>query len=165
MPTPTSSPDTLDTDVVVVGAGAGGLSTAVTAAYHGLRVVVLERSAVCGGATAWSGGWMWAPGNPLARADGVDEDVELVRLEDAVGRAAGVVAAAFVVEDRHLLGRAFAPAHADLQRMRQRVARELAHLWQPGDVDDFLVRHQDLMAAAIERRTGLDNNIARSAVR
>ncbi len=66
-------------DVVVVGAGAGGLATAVTAARHGLRVVVLERADVCGGATAWSGGWMWAPGNPLARADGVTEDVEQFR--------------------------------------------------------------------------------------
>ncbi|MEQ3553331.1 FAD-dependent oxidoreductase [Pseudonocardia nematodicida] len=61
-------------DVVVVGAGAGGLSAAVTAAHRGLRVTVLERADVCGGATAWSGGWMWAPGNPLARTDGVDED-------------------------------------------------------------------------------------------
>jgi succinate dehydrogenase/fumarate reductase flavoprotein subunit len=42
-------------------------------------VVVLERAAVCGGATAWSGGWMWAPGNPLAHADGVVEDVEEFR--------------------------------------------------------------------------------------
>ena len=63
----------------MVGAGAGGLSTAVTAAHHGLRVVVLERADVCGGATAWSGGWMWAPGNPLAHADGVHEDVEQFR--------------------------------------------------------------------------------------
>ena len=77
----------LDTDVVVVGAGAGGLSTAVTAAFHGLRVVVLERADVCGGATAWSGGWMWAPGNPLAHADGVVEDVEGFRsyLQAALG--------------------------------------------------------------------------------
>jgi succinate dehydrogenase/fumarate reductase flavoprotein subunit len=66
-------------DVIVVGAGAGGLATAVTAAHEGLSVVVLERAAVCGGATAWSGGWMWAPGNPLARADGVVEDVEQFR--------------------------------------------------------------------------------------
>jgi succinate dehydrogenase/fumarate reductase flavoprotein subunit len=71
--------NSLQVDVVVVGAGAGGLSTAVTAAHHGLRVVVLERAEVCGGATAWSGGWMWAPGNPLARADGVHEDAEQFR--------------------------------------------------------------------------------------
>ena len=76
MTTPVPS---LPADVVVVGAGAGGLSTAVTAAHHGLRVVVLERADVCGGATAWSGGWMWAPGNPLAHADGVHEDVEQFR--------------------------------------------------------------------------------------
>ncbi|MBV9922805.1 MAG: FAD-dependent oxidoreductase, partial [Pseudonocardia sp.] len=66
-------------DVVVVGAGAGGLATAVTAAHQGLSVLVLERAEVCGGATAWSGGWMWAPGNPLAHADGVVEDVEEFR--------------------------------------------------------------------------------------
>jgi succinate dehydrogenase/fumarate reductase flavoprotein subunit len=77
--TPAATPTTLDCDVVVVGAGAGGLSTAVTAAFHGLAVVVLERADACGGATAWSGGWMWAPRNPLARADGVDEDVETLR--------------------------------------------------------------------------------------
>jgi succinate dehydrogenase/fumarate reductase flavoprotein subunit len=76
---PAATPTTLDYDVVVVGSGAGGLSTAVTAAFHGLKVVVLERADVCGGATAWSGGWMWAPRNPLARADGVHDDVETLR--------------------------------------------------------------------------------------
>jgi succinate dehydrogenase/fumarate reductase flavoprotein subunit len=75
----TPATTTVDCDVVVVGSGAGGLSTAVTAAHHGLRVLVLERADVCGGATAWSGGWMWAPGNPLARADGVTEDVDEFR--------------------------------------------------------------------------------------
>jgi succinate dehydrogenase/fumarate reductase flavoprotein subunit len=74
-----TTPAPVHADVVVVGAGAGGLSTAVTAAHHGQRVVVLERADVCGGATAWSGGWMWAPGNPLAHADGVHEDVEQFR--------------------------------------------------------------------------------------
>jgi len=66
-------------DVVIVGAGAGGLAAAVTAAHEGLRVIVLERADVCGGATAWSGGWAWAPGNPLAHADGVAEDPALFR--------------------------------------------------------------------------------------
>ncbi|WP_433875255.1 FAD-dependent oxidoreductase [Sinomonas atrocyanea] len=69
----------IDTDVLVIGSGAGGLSAAVTAAYHGLRVVVVEKAEVCGGATAWSGGWAWTPGNPLAKADGVDEDPEQFR--------------------------------------------------------------------------------------
>ncbi|AXJ09128.1 FAD-dependent oxidoreductase [Arthrobacter sp. PM3] len=69
----------LDCDVLVVGSGAGGLSAAVTAAYHGLKVIVVEKAAVCGGATSWSGGWAWTPGNPLAKADGVNEGRELFR--------------------------------------------------------------------------------------
>jgi succinate dehydrogenase/fumarate reductase flavoprotein subunit len=69
----------LDCDALVIGSGAGGLSAAVTAAFHGLKVIVVEKADVCGGATAWSGGWMWAPRNPLAKAQGVDEDVELPR--------------------------------------------------------------------------------------
>jgi succinate dehydrogenase/fumarate reductase flavoprotein subunit len=79
-PAPTSSAaPAVQTDVLVIGSGAGGLSAAVTAAYHGLRVVVVEKAEVCGGATAWSGGWAWTPGNPLAKADGVDEDAEQFR--------------------------------------------------------------------------------------
>src|SRR4051794_37979840 len=61
----------LDCDLLVVGAGAGGLSAAVTAAWHGLKVIVAEKEPVCGGATAWSGGWMWVPLNPLSQADGI----------------------------------------------------------------------------------------------
>ena len=65
----------IDCDLLVVGSGAAGLSAAVTAAHHGLRVVVAEREPVFGGTTAWSGGWMWTPRNPLARRAGIDEDV------------------------------------------------------------------------------------------
>lgn len=68
-----------DCDLLVIGSGAGGLSAAVTAAHHGLRVIVVEKAGVCGGATSWSGGWAWTPGNPLAKADGVDEDPEQFR--------------------------------------------------------------------------------------
>ena len=68
-----------DVDVVVVGSGAAGLTAAVTAAARGLRVVVVEKDAVCGGATAWSGGWIWVPCNPRSRDDGIVEDLDAAR--------------------------------------------------------------------------------------
>ncbi|MDO5604007.1 MAG: FAD-dependent oxidoreductase [Paracoccus sp. (in: a-proteobacteria)] len=60
-------------DVLVIGSGAAGLAAAVTAAHYGLRVIVAEKAPVFGGTTAWSGGWLWIPRNPLARAAGIDE--------------------------------------------------------------------------------------------
>jgi succinate dehydrogenase/fumarate reductase flavoprotein subunit len=69
----------METDVLVIGSGAGGLSAAVTAAHKGLRVIVAERAPVLGGATAWSGGWMWVPRNPLAVRAGIVEDRDAPR--------------------------------------------------------------------------------------
>lgn len=66
-------------DLLVVGSGAAGLSTAVTAASLGLDVIVVEKDRQIGGTTAWSGGWLWIPRNPLARAAGIVEDVEAPR--------------------------------------------------------------------------------------
>jgi succinate dehydrogenase/fumarate reductase flavoprotein subunit len=66
-------------DLLVIGSGAGGLAAAVTAAALGLEVVVIEKESLFGGTTAWSGGWMWIPRNPLARAAGIDEDEETIR--------------------------------------------------------------------------------------
>ncbi|WP_162520267.1 FAD-dependent oxidoreductase [Arthrobacter sp. TS-15] len=74
-----STPSPVDCDVLVIGSGAGGMSAAVTAAFHGMKVIVVEKAEVCGGATSWSGGWAWAPGNPLAKAEGVNEDKETFR--------------------------------------------------------------------------------------
>ena len=61
-------------DVLVVGSGAGGLATAVVAAHAGLDVLVVEKAPVLGGTSAWSGGWLWIPRNPLATRAGVVED-------------------------------------------------------------------------------------------
>lgn len=60
--------ESLECDLLIVGSGAGGLATAVTAAELGLRVIVTEKESRIGGTTAWSGGWLWVPCNPLARA-------------------------------------------------------------------------------------------------
>ena len=77
----------LDCDLLVIGGGAAGLSGAVTAAYHGLKVIVAEKASVLGGATSWSGGWMWVPLNPLSQADGIVEDIDSPRtyLKHALG--------------------------------------------------------------------------------
>lgn len=66
-------------DLLVIGSGAAGLNTAVTAAQLGLQAVVAEKAERFGGTTAWSGGWMWVPRNPLARAAGIVEDLGPVR--------------------------------------------------------------------------------------
>ncbi|MDO8249398.1 MAG: FAD-dependent oxidoreductase [Rhodoferax sp.] len=63
-------------DLLVIGSGAGGLSAAVTAAHLGQKVLVVEKDPQYGGTTAWSGGWMWIPRNPLATAAGIQESIE-----------------------------------------------------------------------------------------
>lgn len=75
-------------DVLVIGSGAGGLSTAVAAAHLGLKVLVVEKDPQYGGTTAWSGGWLWIPRNPLAVAAGIHETLTapLLYLKQELGR-------------------------------------------------------------------------------
>lgn len=62
-----------DCDVLVIGTGASGMATAVTAASQGLKVLVVEKEAMYGGTTARSGGWLWIPGTRLATEQGIHE--------------------------------------------------------------------------------------------
>jgi succinate dehydrogenase/fumarate reductase flavoprotein subunit len=57
-------------DVIVLGAGAGGMTAAAVAAVEGLRVLLLEKAPVVGGTTAISGGMVWIPDNPKMAAVG-----------------------------------------------------------------------------------------------
>jgi succinate dehydrogenase/fumarate reductase flavoprotein subunit len=66
-------------DVLVIGSGAAGMTTAITAHHAGADVLVVEKEAVFGGTTARSGGWLWVPGNPLAARAGVDDPIENAR--------------------------------------------------------------------------------------
>ena len=63
----------------MIGSGASGMSAAVTAAAHGLKVLVVEKEPKFGGTTARSGGWLWIPGTSLAKAWGIHEDPDLAR--------------------------------------------------------------------------------------
>ncbi len=69
----------IECDVLVVGSGAGGLASAVSAAHRGLDVLVVEKEPVFGGTTARSGGWMWIPGNAPAKRAGVEDSAEKAR--------------------------------------------------------------------------------------
>lgn len=66
-------------DVLVIGSGAGGLGTALSAAAHGNRVLVLEKASVFGGTTATSGGVMWIPANDVARREGIEDSADAAR--------------------------------------------------------------------------------------
>ena len=60
----------LECDVLVVGSGAGALTGAYTAASSGLRVLVIERTGLVGGTSAYSGAACWLPGSQVqTRAD------------------------------------------------------------------------------------------------
>jgi succinate dehydrogenase/fumarate reductase flavoprotein subunit len=67
-------------DVVVIGAGAGGLAAAVVAACEGLKVLVLEKTPYIGGTSAISGGACWLPNNSHSAAVGRPDDAEQVRI-------------------------------------------------------------------------------------
>ncbi|MFD4504557.1 3-oxosteroid 1-dehydrogenase [Streptomyces sp. NPDC058457] len=60
-------------DVVVVGAGAAGMTAALTAAAQGLSCVVVEKAATFGGSAARSGAGIWIPGNSVILAAGVPD--------------------------------------------------------------------------------------------
>ncbi|ATR82685.1 3-oxosteroid 1-dehydrogenase [Pseudomonas sp. HLS-6] len=74
-----SSTATQTCDVLVIGAGAGGLATAIVAKKQGLDVIVVEKEAFFGGTTAFSGGVLWVPCNPQASASGIQDSREAAR--------------------------------------------------------------------------------------
>jgi 3-oxosteroid 1-dehydrogenase len=72
-------------DVIVLGTGAAGLTTALTAATGGAEVGLYEKADTVGGTSAWSGGMVWIPLNPHMAALGIED-----RREDAMGYLASL---------------------------------------------------------------------------
>ena len=63
----------IETDVVIIGSGAAGLTAAITARQSGLEVLVVEKTALFGGTTAYSGGAPWIPCNHVMKQIGLDD--------------------------------------------------------------------------------------------
>src|SRR5690242_16584829 len=61
-------------DVVVIGAGACGLTAALRAKDTGAEVLVLERDASPSGSTSMSSGFVPAPATSFQRAMGIEDD-------------------------------------------------------------------------------------------
>jgi flavocytochrome c len=65
-------------DVIIVGAGAAGLSAAITAAENGAQVIIVEKQGIVGGSTTRSGGKILAAGTKWQEAQGYEDSPELM---------------------------------------------------------------------------------------
>ncbi|WP_433212497.1 FAD-binding protein [Microtetraspora malaysiensis] len=88
-------------DVVVAGSGAGAMTGALTAASNGLRTVVLEKTSLLGGTSAYAGAAVWLPGTRVQERAGIGDSTESARAylrallgEDADGRREAFLATA-----------------------------------------------------------------------
>ncbi len=112
-------------DVLVLGSGAGGLVSALTAKELGLQALVVEKSARLGGSSGISGGGIWLPCNPLLASSGVKDSPELARqyLAAVIGDAGPSAS-----PERQA---AFVDGAIDMSAFLQRRRVRLVHSWHP----------------------------------
>jgi succinate dehydrogenase/fumarate reductase flavoprotein subunit len=79
MPPHREQPWDLESDLLVVGAGAAGMTAALVGALEGLKVVLCEKSDMVGGTTAFSAGSVWIPGSSQSRSAGTPDTTEAAR--------------------------------------------------------------------------------------
>src|SRR3954453_13996379 len=77
-------------DVVVIGAGAAGMSAALFAAIRGAKTLPVEKTPFVGGTSALSAGSIWIPNTRHASAVGASDSVASVEryLQQIVGNRA-----------------------------------------------------------------------------
>ncbi len=80
-----------DVDLLVLGAGAGGMTSALVGALEGLKVMLCEKTGMVGGITSTSGGTTWIPGTSQSLRAGVPDSAEKARvfLHSVIGMRGG----------------------------------------------------------------------------
>ena len=63
-------------DFVCVGSGCGGMAGAATASICGARVLLIEKTEMLGGLTAYSEGEIWIPANSMQQKEGIEDSYE-----------------------------------------------------------------------------------------
>ncbi|KAI9148714.1 3-oxosteroid 1-dehydrogenase [Paramyrothecium foliicola] len=76
-----------ETDLLIIGSGAGALTASLRAKSLGLHTIIVEKQDTIGGASVISGGGLWIPCNSLSKAAGINdsEDAALQYFQQAVG--------------------------------------------------------------------------------
>ena len=69
-------PFDIETDIVVVGSGGGGLPAALFSRWVGNDVVLLEKASSVGGTARRAAFWYWVPNNQALRDSGARDDEE-----------------------------------------------------------------------------------------
>jgi succinate dehydrogenase/fumarate reductase flavoprotein subunit len=103
-------------DLIVVGAGVGGMTAALVAAISGQRTLLIEKSDQVGGTSATSSGTVWIPNNTYQRYTGIIDDAEIaLRYLDALveGRADRALREAFIAAGPDMLE--YLESHTDIR--------------------------------------------------
>jgi hypothetical protein len=69
----------IETDLLVVGAGAAGMTAALVGTLEGLQVILCEKSDMAGGTTATSAGTVWIPASRQAKLAKMSDTLEAAR--------------------------------------------------------------------------------------
>jgi 3-oxosteroid 1-dehydrogenase len=111
-----------ETDLLVVGSGAGGMTAAFVAAREGLEALVLEKTESYGGSSSLSGGGVWVPNNPLMLEAGIHDSLEQARayLDATVGdRVPAARKQAFLVQAPQMVAYLLRHSHLRFEMARE----------------------------------------------
>jgi 3-oxosteroid 1-dehydrogenase len=109
-------------DFLVVGSGAGAMTAALVAKREGLDSLVVEKTEFYGGSSAYSGGGLWVPNNPLMAEAGLCDSLEKARayMDATVGdRVPAARKEAYLTKAPEMVAYLLQHSHLHLQLARE----------------------------------------------